>query len=500
MPKDLIILVPFFDIFKKKGKVEPDISSYVKKDKGSSSELSGKPNIPGLTQDSDTPELAGSSSKSDPNPISIADALLLLRSREEIKVKELGRDLLPIKWSVEKLLKSTEKVADDLEKEKIKVEEPRFESIVENSRKTIVLSLRKEASTEITSITTLEDALKFEARLESIVNRFSALSGSHSRVLNAFVRKYASKLQNKSNTVSELSRKCKSKITEHEKFRESVTSTEKLLNSLLDQSNSIKNTRDTINNIRSEIKRLEEKFEAQDNELHDFEGTREYLEISLIEKESEQLEKEEQEIRQETTDLFGHVNRAITKYSYGLSTKTDLFMRLQTMANEPWQIFYHTDLSKDHANQEQIGSADYSTLSEQDKGGKTTDILQYLSILHEIQSALRNGTIELKDSEKVTYYLDQIIESLPTFNSRLSNIQNRLTFLTERKDSLHSLRKMTMLGDNIKLNKMSISEQRTRLGVLESELLEMQGDFTTLISKSQEELSNVTGQQYKIIF
>ena len=495
-----MILVPFFDIFKKKSKVEPDISSYVKNDKGSSSKLANEPNIPGFTLDPDTPDTARSSSKSDPKPISIADALLLLRSHEEIKVKELARDLSPIKSSVEKLLKSTEKVADDLEKEKIKVEEPRFESIVENSRKTIVLSLRKEASTEITSIATLEDAMKFEARLESIVNRFSALSGSHSRVLNAFVRKYASKLQNESNTVSELSRKCKSKMTEHEKFRESVTGTERLLNSLWDQSNSVKNTRDTIDNIRSEIKRLQEKFEAQDNELHDFEGTQEYLEISLIDKESEQLEKEEQEIRQETIDLFGHVNRAITKYSYGLSTKTDLFMKLQTMANEPWQIFYHTDLSKKHANQRQMGSADYATLTEQDKGEQPTDILQYLSILREIQSALRKGTIELKDSEKVMYYLDQIIESLPNFNSRLSSIWSRLTFLKERKDSLHSLRKMTMLGDNIKLNKISISEQRARLELLESELLEMQGNLTTLISRSQRELSSVTGQQYKITF
>jgi hypothetical protein len=493
-------LVPFFDIFKKKSKVEPDISSYVKKDKGSSSKLTNEPNIPGLAQDSDTPDMARSSSKSDLKPISIADAILLLRSHEEIKVKELARDLLPIKSSVEKVLKSTEKVADELEKEKIKVEEPRFESIVENSRKTIVLSLRKEASTEITSITTLEDAMKFEARLESIVNRFSALSGSHSRVLNAFVRKYASKLQNESNLVSELSRKCKSKMTEHEKFRVSVTETEELLNSLLDQSSSIKNTCDTIDNIRSEIKRVQEKFEAQNNELHDLEGTKEYLEISLIDKESEQLENEEQEIRQETVDSFGRVNRAITKYSYGLSTKTDLFMKLQTMANEPWQIFYHTDLSKKHANQGQIGSADYATITKQDKGEQTTNIHQYISILREIQSALRKGTIELKDSEKVMYYLDQIIESLPNFNSRLSKIRSRMTFLKKRKDSLHSLRKMTILWDNIKLNKVNISEQKTRLGLLESELLEMQGNLTTLISRSQRELSSVTGHQYKIIF
>ena len=70
--------------------------------------------------------------------------------------------------------------------------------------------------------------MKFDARLESIVNRFSALSGSHSRVLNAFVKKYASKLQSESNTVSNLSRKCKSKITEYQKFKGSLTNTEAL--------------------------------------------------------------------------------------------------------------------------------------------------------------------------------------------------------------------------------------------------------------------------------
>ena len=39
-----------------------------------------------------------------------------------MKVKELVEEILPIKSSVEKLLRGTEKIADDLEKENIKVE------------------------------------------------------------------------------------------------------------------------------------------------------------------------------------------------------------------------------------------------------------------------------------------------------------------------------------------------------------------------------------------
>jgi hypothetical protein len=491
----IVILVPLFDFLKKKSKVKIDIPTY-------GTEVKDHKTDDWTTGDehNSSPHTLQANAKENSRAISIPAAALLLHSQEEIKVKELVEGLLPIKSSVEKLLRSTEKIADDLEKENIKVEDPRFESIVENSRRTIISSLRKESSSEINSLSTLEDAMKFEARLESIVNRFSALSGSHSRVLNAFVKKYASKLQSESNTVSNLSRKCKSKITDYRKFEGSITNTEVLLTSLSEQVNSISNGRNAVDSFGSEIKVLQDKVDAHLNELRYLECTKEYLEISAIEKESKQLQNEEHEIRQQTIDLFGHVNRAITKYSYGLPTKKDLFIKLQTLVNEPWKIFYHDGLLHNLASNGRTHSPNHRTPNDQNKDDQTNDFFEYLSILREIQSAITKGKIDLKDSEKVSYYLKQMLEFLPSFNSRLGAIRARKHFLKEQKESFQMLQKITTIKDSIKVNEMSINEKRRKLESLESELSEKERDFRSLVSRSEIEFSNIIGQHYEITF
>jgi hypothetical protein len=225
-------LVPLFDFLKKKNKIKIEEPSPISKFNDNESDYKKDLVVTHPAPKSEKPPTQQSKVIEIRKQISIPEAVVILHSKDELKVKELVSDLAPIKSSVEKVLKSTEKIADDLEKENIKVEEPRFESIVDNSKRTIIVALRKESSSVITAITTLDDAIKFEARLESIVNRFSALSSSHSRVLNVFVKKYASKLQSESNAISNLSRKCKGKLTDYQKFKQSIDNTEELLNSL----------------------------------------------------------------------------------------------------------------------------------------------------------------------------------------------------------------------------------------------------------------------------
>lgn len=491
-------MAPFFDFFKKKSN-KTDISTYPIDDIDGDSKDVEKPNVATYKPGFNRLENGDSSSPTDSKLVSILDASMLLGSQEERKVKELIKDLLPIKSSVEKLLKSAEKTAEDLEKEHIKVEEPRFESIVENSRRTIVFSLRKEATSEIPSITTFEDAIKFESRLESIVNRLSGLSSSHSRVLNAFVKKYASKLQNESTAISTLSRRCQMRLTEYRRFKQSITNAEEMLTSLSQQINTIENCHNAVNNLRTEIKTVQERDDTQQTELHDLESSKEYLRISSIEKELGELETVEQEIRRETIDLFGHVNRAIAKYSYGLSAKKELFMKLQILENEPWKIFYHIDSSGKILSNGKRDASVYHERPDRDREGSAADFSQYLSILNEIQFAITNRRIDLKDSQKVTYYLGQIIDVLPKFNSRLSAIRSRIFFLKEQKERIYLLHKITSLRNDIKLNTMNINENTTKLELLESELIDREASLRNSVSKSQTELSNVLGKPYKIV-
>lgn len=493
-------MVPLFDFLKKKNKVKTEEPSHTPSVKDNKSEYTDNLVVTEPASKSARPPTKQSNVSEIKRQISIPEALVLLHSRDEFKVNELVTELAPIKSSVEKVLKSTEKIADDLEKENIKVEEPRFESIVENSRRTIIVSLRKESSSEINSIATFDDVIKFEARLESIVNRFSALSGSHSRVLNVFVKKYASKLQSESNAISNLSRKCKLRVTDYQMFKQSIDDTDELLNSLSEHTNSIKNSRNAIHKFESEIRLLQDKADTKESELRQLQGSKEYLEISALDNEIERLEMEEQEIRQQTVDLLGHVNRAITKYSYGIPAKKDRFIRLQTLATEPWKIYYKETQINEVTSKLRTDSQDQPVSGELGKEVDAGDFFQYLSILREIQSAITKGTIDLKDSEKVRYYLEQVLEFLPSFNSRLNDIRSRVHSLKEQKVRLEILWKFNTLEDGIKEANEAIIEKRRALELLEVEVSEKQENVDNLISKSQSELFKTVGQHYDIIF
>jgi hypothetical protein len=209
---------------------------------------------------------------------------------------------------------------------------------------------------------------------------------------------------------------------------------------------------------------------------------------------------EEQEIRQQTVDLLGHVNRAITKYSYGIPAKKDRFIRLQTLATEPWKIYYKETQINEVTSKLRTDSHDQPVSGELGKEVDAGDFFQYLSILREIQSAITKGTIDLKDSEKVRYYLEQVLEFLPSFNSRLNDIRSRVHSLKEQKVRLEILWKFNTLEDGIKEANEAITEKRRALELLEAEVSEKQENVDNLISKSQSELFKTVGQPYDIIF
>jgi len=171
------------------------------------------------------------------------------------------------------------------------------------------------------------------------------------------------------------------------------------------------------------------------------------------------------------------------------------------MANEPWKIFYHGDLLlHERASNGRTHSPVYQTPEEQNNDDQTNEFFQYLSILHELYSSIAKGKIDLKDSEKVSYYLKQILEVLPGFNSRLEAIHARKHILKEQRDGSPMLQKITMIKDDIEVDKMSISEKKKKLGLLESELSDRQGELQTLASQSQTELCNLVGQHFEIMF
>ena len=207
-----LLLSPTFDFiknrFKSKSKLKPGSSD--QPDRYSEGERNDEPDRDSGLDGYDQSELAleQSGKSSDPQRlaelsgkgISIEDATNRLHGIEVQKTDELIQQLSPIRNSAQATLQSIVDLAADLQNEVIKVEDERFESAVENARSTVITSILKDANSSFPEIASYGDALKFKDRLESITNRFGQPTGSHSKLFNVFLKKYADKFNLNSET------------------------------------------------------------------------------------------------------------------------------------------------------------------------------------------------------------------------------------------------------------------------------------------------------------
>jgi chromosome segregation ATPase len=434
---NILILSPRFGFFKKKNN-PPEIRPYT-----------------------------GGNRTTNPLDITVMDALEELAKIESENVRVLSNNLSPIKEDVTSTLRSIQKVAGELEKDNIKLEEDRFKSIVQNSKATVVSSLKREASSLLPLPQSAYDAKRFKEKLESIVNRFGEVSGSHSKVFNIFMKKYAGKLKDEFERLSSLLDDTRSIITDFEEKAREIVECRNLLNTISQKTSSVKSNNVELENTNRVIEKLEDDLTESKNALKNLEDSEEFKEIARTLSEIDRLKIEEEEFRKQLLDLFGHLSRAITKYSYGMNKET--YRRLHILSDEPWKIF-------------------------EEPGG----LSPYVKLLYEIRKSVELYDITLKDSDKVIQYCDVIINSLPQFQETKKQRNSRLELLY--RHNVESLVKTSVeIKERIQYNTESIQNNKRLMEQLPEQINETNHELENLTFKAEECLLRITGKKFRIL-
>lgn len=401
-----------------------------------------------------------------PIDISVMDALAELAKIESENVRILSNNLSPVKEDVTRTLKSIQKVADDLEKDNIKLEEDRFKSIVQNSKATVISSLKREASSVMPLPQSAYDAKRFKEKLESIVNRFGEVSSSHSKVFNIFMKKYAGKLKDEFERLSSLLEDTRSIITGFEEKAGEIVECSNLLNTISQKTSSVKSNNVELENTNRVVEKLEIDLKELKNALKKLEDSAEFKEIARTLSEIDKLKIEEEEFHKQLLDLFGHLSRAITKYSYGMNKET--YRRLHVLSDEPWKIFEEAE-----------------------------GLSPYVKLLYEIRKSVELYDITLKDSDKVIQYCDVILKSLPQFQETKEHRRSRLELLY--KNNADSLVKTSgEIKERIQNNIVSIQNNKRLMEQLPEQINETNHELENLKFKAEECLLRITGKNFRI--
>ena len=400
--------------------------------------------------------------------LSIRQAQDLLESLESVKVKELCSALTRIKESAVRSLKVIDTLANDMDREKIKLEglELRLKSVVEHSKRTVVSSLKREASSELPFPQTANDAKKFKERFDNMMKRFGEVTGSHSKVLNSFMKKHSGKMREEFEQLTKLLNETRKLIADFDRDLEPINRCENILNTALQKASSIKLAESSAKKIGNDIREIESEMKRIKTELDALVSSHEYEQASVSLQKVADAKKKQEDFHSKIKDLFSHLSRAFTKYSYGITKETEL--RLKTMSDQPWEILYQDNVSP------------------------------YSSLLQEIRKSIIGGQIQLKDSDKVLQYSDIILKSLPDLQRNAQTIQTEIDSF--REVNAEVVYKVKGLEHQIMQHSEGLARSRLELEQEMRHLKDKTEELNAILNQAGEILTKLTGRKYYLAY
>jgi flagellar biosynthesis chaperone FliJ len=239
----------------------------------------------------------------------------------------------------------------------------------------------------------------------------------------------------------------------------------------------------------AEVEAIEEDVAKLTRSRHEIEQSEDYKTYALLESEAREMEKDKAEFRDYVSDLFSHLNRAFTKYSYGVSKS--VAAKIDRLSSSPWEIFL---------NQQEIDLGLYSESSNGNMERNKEDrerIEAYRTLLVEIRGAVTKGTISLKDSEKVSTYLDRAIDTFPKIESRGWEIQKKAISIKQNQNR-KAFNSIKSLDEQIRRNKSDIAEKKILIEETQNSIEEKRKEIQYLTDECNNLLTEIIGQE-KII-
>lgn len=387
-----------------------------------------------------------------------------LKQLEEEKIRILIENVRAINEETIRVFNSINKIADTISLVELNNEEEKYKSIIDNARKTMTKSLKRETSNIILEINTYEDFIKFKEKIESSINRFGEVSGSHSRIINTFMKKQAGMLKEKFKDLTEVSK-------EVSKIEKSLTDDRLGINQCLKTIEAINEKQERNKKLQKEIEKIEEDIRLREEEnlknvkqRNDIQKSSEYkIGLEYI-NEIKCLLSEEESLKHQVIDLLKHLSRAINKYAYGAPKET--LRRIDIISNNPWQIF-------------------------------DGDIFPYIRILSDMREEIYNKKLDIKDSDKIIMYCNIAIESFPEMKIKLMNLKTKIREL-EKKEQLKIINLSDTIQNTIDENKHIIMKQQKEIEKIGKEIERIKEETNLKMIEVEESFRKISGKTITI--
>jgi len=380
------------------------------------------------------------------------------------KVKQLSRKIEPLYHEVLQHMNNIENIALDLEVAKIDVEERSFESLLINAKRMVISSIKKEISSFPEVPKSFQDIKEFHQHLDSMVHRFSELSSSHKKVFNFFIRKYAERLENEFKNISSVSHECKREIYLYEDQLNFLNSSLDGLNVIADKKEMIRSMESLLGDKQHSIDDLRSNIKKVESEINSILDSEKYHNAQQTKQMQTLVEKEKKEFHRELVNSFSKVSRAFNKYSYGMNKS--VIHKIQVMTEKPWEIF-------------------------------SQDIASYGDLIRDVKTSMVKRKINVKDSDKILAYIDNILDSLAEFKNREVNLDKKLHTLQNNPD-LTIFSNIRELKEKKSYLSQELLSKETSQRELQTDLEKNKKEIQDLRKPIEKCLLELTGKHYSL--
>lgn len=388
---------------------------------------------------------------------------ILQRSIGE-KVKQLSRRIEPLYHESLQHMNNIENIALDLEVAKIDVEERSFESLLINAKRMVISSIKKEISSFPEVPKSFQDIKEFHQHLDSMVHRFSELSSSHKKVFNFFIRKYAERLENEFKNISSVSHECKREIYLYEDQLNFLNSSLDGLNVIADKKEMIHTMESLLGDKQHSIDDLRSNIKKVESEINSILNSEKYHNAQQTKQMQTLVEKEKKEFHRELVNSFSKVSRAFNKYSYGMNKS--VIHKIEVMTEKPWEIF-------------------------------SQDIASYGDLIRDVKTSMVKRKINVKDSDKILAYIDNILDSLDEFKNREVNLDKKLHTL-QNNPNLSIFSNIRELKEKKSYLSQELLSKETSQRELQTDLEKNKKEIQDLRKPIEKCLLELTGKHYSL--
>ena len=365
----------------------------------------------------------------------------------------------------EVLLKIANELSEDeLDPDKL---DPHFQIMVNRGKKEVISSIKKEFANPFPDINSPDDIMRFKKATTAGIKKVGDMLGKHSRVIHIFAKKYAKKLKEDLENLTENLKDVDELIDNFNNTENSVQTINELLSSRNKTLEKLSKQNLRMNELKSSITDKKEKITKFGNEIKKIKNSSDYKTYLDVKSQLSDCDPEEVKIRHHVNDEFTKISRPLGKFVHISSHDKELKDLTAKLASTPYDVL------------------------------NTDNISGIKKILDYIVTGIDTGSVSVKDiskSKDSVAEIKNLIPSLISIKEKFETKKHELIIKLENFDS----KSLQTAENNLKREESNISDTSSKLKIFEDENLDLTHSLPTILHQIERNLKDVTSTSYTI--